>query len=132
MFYILFPLIYHHYPVHGKTTYDWHTMTYKNIRWHTTYKWYADDMRVHKSDIRMIYEWHMDDIQVHMSDIQMTYTYIRVTYGWHAITYEWHTNGIRVHIDKIQARLSDIRMTCVWHEYVQVPYKWHTTDMQIT
>ena len=100
------------FPVHAKTTYEWHT----------------DEIRVHTSDIRMIYEsddWHMDEIRVHTSDIRMTNDYIQVIYGWHTSKCEWHMDDIRVHMSDIPSHTN----TCEWHtDGVQV----HTTDIWMT
>ena len=44
--------------------------------------------------IGVTYGWPLwDDIRVHKSGIRMTYEHMRMKYGWHTSTYEWvHTS----------------------------------------
>ena len=97
--------------VHGKTTYEWHTMTYQYTR--VTYRWHTS-----------AYEWHTDDMRVHTSDMWMAYEYMQVTYGWHTSTYEWHTDDMRVHMSDIRMTYEYIRVT---YQYIRVTYGWHTS-----
>ena len=117
-------------PIHGKTKNEWHT----------------NEMRVHRSEIRLIYkyiwvtyrwhmstyEWHTDDIRVNTSDIRVKYEYIqvhtsdiRVTYEYIRVRYEWHTSVIRHIRMAYEWHMNDIRMTNEWYTNdIRMIYKW--------
>ena len=110
--------------VHSKTTDKWHMNN--NIRVHKsdirmTSGWHTNDIRFmqvtyecHTSDIR-VHKRHANDIRVHTSDIRVTYECIRVTY--------------RLRISDIRVTYKYIRVTYGWHTSA---YEWHTDDIQVT
>ena len=54
----------------------------KKVYGKTTSEWQADDIRVHKSDIRMICDYTRVTYGWHMNGIRVTYENIRMTYEW--------------------------------------------------